>query len=84
MTANIARQLNYPVGEGVIVTGVTPASPANYAGIQPGDVIESVNGQKVNSVDEFEGAMNKVKGNKVLLLVRHGEYLQFVVVTLTL
>ena len=84
VTANIARQLNYPVGEGVIVTGVTPASPANYAGIQPGDVIESVNGQKVNSVDEFEGAMNKVKGNKVLLLVRHGEYSQFVVVTLTL
>jgi serine protease Do len=84
VTSNIARQLNYPVGEGVIVTGVAPASPANYAGIQPGDVIESVNGQKVNSVDEFENAMNKVKGNKVLLLVRHGEYSQFVVVTLTL
>lgn len=84
VTANIARQLNYPVGEGVIVSSVDPASPANYAGIQPGDVIESVNGQKVNSVNEFENAMNKVEGNKVLLLVRHGQYSQFVVVQLTL
>ncbi len=84
VTSNIARQLNIPVGEGVVVTSVIPASPANNAGIQAGDVIESVNRQTVNSVDEFESAINKVKGNKVLLLVRHGEYSQFIVVQLTL
>lgn len=84
VTSNIARQLNIPVGEGVVVTSVVPASPADNAGIQAGDVIESVNRQTVNSVDEFESAINKVKGNKVLLLVRHGEYSQFIVVQLTL
>ena len=85
VTENISRQLNYPVGEGVIVTYVASGSPAFYAGIQTGEVILSVDRQNVNSVDEFENAMNKVKGNKVLLLVKNSSGLsQFVVVQLTL
>ncbi len=84
VTSDIARQLNIAAGEGVVVTYVAQASPAYYAGIQAGDVIESVDKQNVNSVDEFENAMDKVKGNKILLLVKHGELSRFVVVQLIL
>ena len=80
LTKNLAEQFGYPLGEGVIVTAVTPGSPAADAGIQPGDLIEDVNRQSVNSVDDFEKAVRRTNENKILLLVRRGEYSQFIVV----
>ena len=80
LTKNLAEQFGYPLGEGVIVTVVTPGSPAAEAGIQPGDLVQSVNRQSVNSVDDFENAVRGTNDNKVLLLVRRGEYSQFIVV----
>lgn len=82
VTNDIARQLGYKAGEGVIVTSVNPESPAGEAGIESGDLITSVNKQSVNSVDEFEKAISNIKENKVLLLVKHGDYSQFVVIQL--
>jgi serine protease Do len=83
VTRDIAEQFGYPIGEGVIVSSVVPGSPAAEAGIQPGDLIKSVNRQSVNSVDDFEKAVNMIKGNKILLLIGRGGYSQFVVVHLT-
>jgi serine protease Do len=80
VTKDLAEQFGYPLGEGVIVTGVAPGSPAAETGIEPGDLIQSVNRQTVNSVDEFEKAVNETKDNKVLLLVKRGDLSQFVVV----
>jgi serine protease Do len=80
LTKDLAEQFGYPLGEGVIVTAVTPESPAAEAGVQPGDLIQSVNRQSVNSVDDFEKAVKRTNDNKVLLLVRRGEYSQFIVV----
>jgi serine protease Do len=82
VTSNVAKQFGYPEGVGVIVTSVSSGSPASLAGIQPGDVIQSVDRQEVNNVDEFEKAVNNAKGNKILLLVRHNDLSQFVVVQL--
>jgi serine protease Do len=83
VTRDIAEQFGYPIGEGVIVSSVVPGSPADEASIQPGDLIKSINRQTVNSVDEFEKAVNMIKGNKVLLLIGRKGYSQFVVVHLT-
>jgi serine protease Do len=83
VTKDLADQFGYQLGAGVIVTGVAPGSPASEAGIQPGDLIKSINRQTVNSVDEFEQTLNNIKGNKILLLIQHGEYSQFVVVELS-
>jgi len=80
VTKDLAEQFGYPLGEGVIVTGVAPGSPAAETGIEPGDLIQSVNRQTVNAVDEFEKAVNATKDNKVLLLVKRGDLSQFVVV----
>ncbi|MEJ2705426.1 MAG: PDZ domain-containing protein, partial [Sedimentisphaerales bacterium] len=82
LTRSLANRFGYPMGEGVIVTRVDPGSPAANAGIQPGDFIQSVNRESVNSASEFERAINSIKGKKVLLLVRRGQFSQFVVVQL--
>ena len=80
LTKDLAEQFGYSLGEGVVVTGVAPGSPAADAGIQPGDLIQSVNRQSVNSADEFERAVKGTKGDKVLLLVKRGEFSQFIIV----
>jgi serine protease Do len=81
LTKDLAEQFKYPMGEGVIVSQVTPTGPAAEAGIQAGDLILSVNGQKVNSVREFADAVRQAKAKgKVLFLLKRGEGSQFVVV----
>jgi serine protease Do len=82
VTNDIARQLGYKAGEGVVVTSVDPGSPAGEAGIESGDLILSVDRKNVNSADEFEKAISKIKGNKVLLLVKSGDVSQFIVIQL--
>lgn len=82
VTQDLADQFGYRIGEGVIVTGVEPGTPAGDAGVQAGDLIESVNRESVSSVDEFEEALSRAKGEKVLLLVRRGEFSRYVVVPL--
>jgi len=79
LTKDLAEQFGYSLGAGVIVTGVAPGSPAAETGIQPGDLIQSVNRQAVKSVDEFEKAVKGTKDNKLLLLIKRGEFSRFVV-----
>jgi serine protease Do len=82
LTKDLADRFGYALGEGVIVTRVIQGGPAAEAGIQPGDLIQSVNRQSVSSVDEFERAVSRAKGNKILLLIKRGAYSQFVIVQL--
>ncbi len=54
----------------VTVYDVQPGSPAADAGLQPGDVIASVNGQKVESADDFNTAIED-NANKTVTLIVH-------------
>ena len=83
LTKDLADQFGYALGEGVIVSSVVPGSSAAEAGIQPGDLVQSVNRQSIASADEFERAIKAAKDKKVLLLVKRGETSQFVVVPFT-
>lgn len=68
------RQMNLTGNEGVLVTSVMPGSPAQNAGIQPGDVILQVNQGPVSSVQGVKAEVAKAKGDKpLLLLVRHAD-----------
>jgi serine protease Do len=79
LTRELADQLDYRLGEGVIVSQVTPGGPAAEKGIRRGDLIASVNRQKVTSVDEFAAAVKQSrKYGKVLLLLKRGDGSQFV------
>ena len=62
--------------KGVIVSEIEPASFADDTGFQPGDVVSEVNGQTVNSVDDYRKAVLKLKpGENVVFKVlrRNGE-----------
>ncbi|MCC6805616.1 MAG: trypsin-like peptidase domain-containing protein [Anaerolineae bacterium] len=45
--AGLARDLQLPVNAGVLVTGVTPNSPASKAGLHPGDHAVTVRGRDI-------------------------------------
>jgi len=82
LTKDLADQSGYRLGEGVIVSDVTPDSPAARKGIQQGDLIVSVNRRNVTSVREFTAAVQQSRKNgKAILLVKRGDVSQFVVVT---
>jgi len=83
LTRELAERFHYKLGEGVIVSAVTPGSPAAEKGIRPGDLILSVNRQEVASVDDFTAAVKQSsKRGKVLMLVKRGEISWFVTVPL--
>lgn len=54
---------------GVIVSDVTEASPAFFADVLPGDVILSMNGQRVFGVKQFSGAIYGLAGKVVVLKI---------------
>ena len=64
--------------KGVVVTEVDPGSSAELASIQPGDVIEEVNRQSIESVEDFNKAMADTKDKETLLLLaRRGNFTSF-------
>ncbi len=62
-------------GEGAIVTQVSPESPAGRAGLRQGDVITSINGQKVAGASDLQMAVSDDSaGNAVALdVLRNGK-----------
>jgi Do/DeqQ family serine protease len=53
LTPEIAEQLGLSQARGAVVVGMTRTSAAFQAGIQPGDVIVSFNGEKVDTGEQF-------------------------------
>jgi serine protease Do len=83
LTPDTARQLGVRGGPGVVVTVVDDGSPAEAAGVQPGDVIREVNRQRVRAVDEFDRATRTLKaGDRVMLLLQRGASSLFVAFSL--
>lgn len=60
--------------KGVEISEVVPASAAEKAGIQPGDVIIEFDGKKVNNFDMLRDAIvSKVPGDALTVVLRRGE-----------
>ncbi len=61
------------VSKGLVVTTVTPASPAQDAGIQPGDVVLKVNRVSIASLKDYREALARAeKGSPALFLLQRG------------
>ncbi|VGO15906.1 Periplasmic serine endoprotease DegP [Pontiella desulfatans] len=82
LESEAARRLGYEDLEGVLVTEVEQGSPAWRAGLQPGQVITSVDRQPVESVREFKEMLAQSESGKILFLVTDGRSSRFVVATI--
>jgi serine protease Do len=60
VTPDLGVQLNYQ-GKGVAVEQVIQGGPADQAGMQPGDVIQKVNGKDVTSNDDVVSTIKATK-----------------------
>jgi serine protease Do len=71
LTPTARQQNNIPVQvKGVVVENVRPGSPADDAGIQPGDVILEVNRKPAESASEFVNQVHQDEnGGKDLLML---------------
>jgi serine protease Do len=64
------QQFNIPGNvKGVVVQDVKPGSPAEDAGLQPGDVIEEMNRKPITSASEFAGAVQAAPADRDILLL---------------
>ncbi len=69
--------------KGVVVTAVNPSGAAAGVGIQEGDVIMSVNRKPVESVEDFDNVISRLKaGDDILFYLRRGPANLFVAFTL--
>ncbi|MGI0037455.1 MAG: S1C family serine protease [Nitrososphaera sp.] len=78
VTPRLARFYGLPAREGALVAGVEPYSPADDAGLRKGDIIEEIDGSRVEDPSEIA---SKVKGKQmneklVLTVNRYGRQLQ--------
>ncbi|MBU1107893.1 MAG: trypsin-like peptidase domain-containing protein [Candidatus Riflebacteria bacterium] len=58
ITPELARYFEIP-REGVLVTDVVRDSPAQKAGLAPGDVITEIQGRKVSGIDDFNEILDE-------------------------
>jgi S1-C subfamily serine protease len=98
ITPDLAKALNLPVDEGVLVQEVVPGGPAEDAGLKGGDtsatidgaefelggdIIVEVEGKPINGMDEVIDLVNEAKpGDKLELTVRRGKGTKTLTVTL--
>jgi serine protease Do len=81
LNQEIADYFKLDKAEGAIVVQVVPNSPAAKAGLQRGDVILEVNGDKTPSADKLVEQVKSVKvGDKVMLLIQRQGSQQFVTI----
>jgi S1-C subfamily serine protease len=63
LDANLRTQLGYH-GHGAVVMAVVGGSPADRAGLQPGDVIQSVNGKPILTPDDVSAIVRALAPGK--------------------
>lgn len=70
LTPDIRNQLNLPDQiDGVAIANVRPGSPADEAGLTPGDIIQEIDRHPVKSADSFASEVHSSPMDKSILLL---------------
>jgi serine protease Do len=70
LNADARQQLNVPADvKGAVVANVRPGSPAEDAGLQPGDVVLEVNRKPVQSAEQLASVVHAAPAGKDILLL---------------
>ena len=78
------RSFNLRTDEGALVVEVTPGTPAEAAGLRPGDVITAVGDDEINSSDDLSTAIRKRQpGDRVEVRWQRGSDERSATVTLS-
>jgi serine protease Do len=83
LTPDLADGFNTPNAQGAVVTLVSPNSPASKAGLQSGDIIQTLDGQNMLTAAAVRNAVGVLRvGAKInLQVLRHGKSVDLEVVT---
>ena len=68
LTPGLADQFKLRESRGVLITKVDPGGLAQTEGLQEGDLIKEVNRVDVGSVEEFNGAISRIRPGETVLL----------------
>jgi len=70
VTKEVASYYGLPLDKGILVTRVIPSSPADNAGVVPGDIVLQFAGKTTNNIEEMVEEIHKRKaGEKVEILI---------------
>ncbi len=73
VSPNVQGMDNLSIDHGALITGFSPNSPAQQAGLQTGDVIVQIDNKDVNDVPSLQDALlAKNPGDKVAVKVQRG------------
>ncbi len=84
VTYHMAMSRNMPCFDGALITAVAPRSPAEAAGLLPGDVIVSLDDQSVGvSCPLLQSLLARKAGEQVTLTIQRHDQLVAIPVTLS-
>jgi serine protease Do len=79
LKTDLAKELDLPDIQAVVVTDVEEGSPADEGGLSRGDLILEVNRQQVTTLQDFAAAIGDTATTKsVLFLIRRGDHTLYV------
>jgi S1-C subfamily serine protease len=78
VTPQLARYYGLPTAEGAFIAKVEPYSPADDAGLRKGDIIEGIDGSRIEDPSQIAAHVRKKRVNDQLTLIvnRYGRQIQ--------
>jgi S1-C subfamily serine protease len=68
ITRQLAQYYKLPTNEGVLIAQVEPQSPADYADLRKGDIIEAIDGNKITDPSQMSSDIWKRRINEKLVI----------------
>ena len=78
ITRQLSQYYRLPTVEGILIASVEPYSPADDAGLRKGDIIEQIDGKRVDNTTEVSLKVRKKRINDKLVLTvnRYGRHFE--------